>query len=121
MNMGQECSADDSREVIPCNPKPCGTERFCQWSAWSDYSSCSAECGPGTMMRTRDLELSLDASADGALDSSILAALGHPVEDTSAPLQNLLSGTAGFAAVLVAATIVGRFQSTRVTPSAPRE
>lgn len=36
-----------------CNQQPCPTD--CRTSDWASWSSCSAECGGGVMVRTRDV------------------------------------------------------------------
>lgn len=96
--------ASDSRQVAPCAPTPCGTERFCVWGDWSAPSECSAQCGPGTQRRTRDLEIAYSRPSDGeAIDTSVLAEVRSPGLGAT-----LGAAGAGLAAVLLTAAAIGR-------------
>jgi Spondin-like TSP1 domain len=50
LNGGTECETPLA-EVKECQKKPCPVK--CDMSAWSEWSACSKDCGPGTQVRSR--------------------------------------------------------------------
>jgi hypothetical protein len=110
MNFGKECSADESREVSPCNTHQCGQEVFCIWGDWSAFSPCSATCGAGTKKRSRGLELSPVVAKD-ALDTSYLAQLEPPTLGLSGAM---LCSTLGLATVLLGSMVARVFRRSAV-------
>merc|ERR1719471_364220 len=49
-NGGADCQGD-AEEAEPCHEGDCPVDG--NWGEWSDYGSCSATCGEGTMTRVR--------------------------------------------------------------------
>ncbi|KAI8504958.1 hypothetical protein Bbelb_170670 [Branchiostoma belcheri] len=49
---GNDCPGSDY-DVMECAGDVCNAIVDFEWSAWSDYTACSATCGPGVMTRTR--------------------------------------------------------------------
>ncbi|KAK3102978.1 hypothetical protein FSP39_015470 [Pinctada imbricata] len=50
---GRDCPGDREKEES-CNEEPCAVDG--NWGPWTRYSQCSATCGTGTMVRTRDCD-----------------------------------------------------------------
>jgi len=50
-NGGQQCNLTDDILIGSCNETGCPVD--CQWSAWSDYDTCTVTCGGGTQQATR--------------------------------------------------------------------
>ena len=48
---GLSCDQFQSKEVEPCNMRPCPVDGV--WREWSDFGPCSVTCGNGTKSRTR--------------------------------------------------------------------
>ena len=48
---GLSCDQFQSKEVEPCNMRPCQIHGV--WREWSDFGPCSVTCGNGTKSRTR--------------------------------------------------------------------
>mmetsp|Transcript_26237 Transcript_26237/g.55659 ORF Transcript_26237/g.55659 Transcript_26237/m.55659 type:complete len:1597 (+) Transcript_26237:60-4850(+) len=62
LNGGALCSPKDKSEVAPCNTERC--DKDCvdgRWSAWMEWSSCTATCSSGFKSRRRDIELQPNA------------------------------------------------------------
>ncbi|XP_078679721.1 properdin-like [Branchiostoma floridae x Branchiostoma belcheri] len=49
---GNDCPGSDY-DVLECSGDVCNAIVDFEWSAWSDYTDCSATCGTGVMTRTR--------------------------------------------------------------------
>ena len=48
---GLSCDHFQSKEVEPCNMKPCPVHGV--WREWSQFGPCSVSCGNGTKSRSR--------------------------------------------------------------------
>jgi hypothetical protein len=55
-NGGKLCDPKVKTEVAPCNTHGCGAGAVDgEWSEWSDWSTCSASCGGGYQLRSREI------------------------------------------------------------------
>lgn len=69
---GGSCPDSSLKQLKACNTQPCNAE--CQMSDWSQWSTCSADCGKGTMTRSRtllNLEAKFSIGCDGALEEAL--------------------------------------------------
>jgi hypothetical protein len=51
---GKACKKEDSSQINTCNTQVC-EEVNCEWTAWGDWSSCSADCNGGSRTRSREV------------------------------------------------------------------
>ena len=59
---GNELKCEETEEHVACNDATCPIPINCQYSAFGDWSECSAECDGGQKVRTREI---LSGPADG--------------------------------------------------------
>lgn len=57
---GRRCNTGDSKQVAQCGNNTCQTLRYCAWGDWTPPGKCSADCGPATRVRVRELSLLKD-------------------------------------------------------------
>ena len=65
---GAPCSGE-SQEKQKCNLKCCPVN--CKWGSWSKFSSCSASCGGGSQLRTREISIPNSCGGVDCVGSSI--------------------------------------------------
>jgi hypothetical protein len=117
---GAPCTSQDSLQVTSCNDQVCGggAVSYCIWSDWSAFSSCTKECGGGTMERTRRLQTSGVPPGDGLfVDSVAVKALEIEAAKLERSVEHANAFLVCLAGVVLAVSVIGFGRRRQAVPA----
>jgi hypothetical protein len=67
---GKACNGESSVEVTSCEQAPCVKTRYCNWSEWEPWGTCSVSCGGGQMTRHKTLAVHVHKDGETLVNSA---------------------------------------------------